>query len=86
MQERRRDGGAVEQLLRENERDRDGVGHEVFARHPLLSPVRGRAEAERPLDQIEIEPVGVPLEHGAQIRGQVGQRSGHNNPALAKLT
>ena len=85
VQQRRGDGGAVEQLLRENERDRDGVGDEVFARHPLLSPMGGRAEAERPLDQIEIEAVGVPLEHGAQIRGQVGQRSGHSSPALAKL-
>ncbi len=86
VQERRRDGGAVEQLFRENEGDRDGVRHEVFARHSLLSPMRGRAEAKRPLDQIEIEAVGVPLEDGAQIRGQVGQRAGHSNPALAKLT
>ena len=40
-------------------------------RHALLAPVRGRAEAERPIDQLEIEPIGVPLQHGPEVGGEV---------------
>ena len=86
VQQRRGDGGAVEQLLGQNERDGDAVGDEILARHPLLAPMRGRAEAERPLDQIEIEAIGVPLEHRPEVGGEVGQGSGHSSPAVAKLT
>ena len=88
VQQRGRDGGAVQQLLGQDQRDGDGVGDEVFARHPLLAPVRGRAEAERPVDQLEVEPVGVPLEHGPEVgQPRSGQGcSGHSSPAAAKLT
>ena len=66
--------------------DRDAVGDEVLAGHPLLTPVRGRAEAERPVDQLEVEPVGVALQHGAQVGGaRSGSGSGHSSPAVAKL-
>ena len=69
------------------ERDRDAVGDEVLARHPLLAPVRGRAEAERPLDQLEVEPVGVPLQHRPEIGGEVEQRfRSQQSCASAKLT
>ena len=65
---------------------RDAVGDEILARHPLLAPVRGRAEAERPVDQLEIEPIGVTLEHRPEIGREVRQGSGHSRPAVAKLT
>jgi hypothetical protein len=47
------------------------VGDEVLARHPLLPAVGGRAEAERSIHQLEVEPVGVALEHRPQIRSEL---------------
>ena len=32
-----------------------------------------RAEAERPIDQLEVEAVGVPLEHGPEVGREIGQ-------------
>src|SRR5688572_20233583 len=93
MQEGRHDGSAVQQLLGQNQRHGDGMRDEVFTRHALLTPVRGRAEAERPLDQLEVKAVGVALEHRPEIGRKLGERPGyrslgsrHNNPAAAKLT
>ena len=86
VQQRRRDRGAVEELLGEDQGHGDAVGDEILARHPLLAPVRGRAEAERPLDQIEVEAVGVTLEHRPEVGRDVRQGSGHSRPAVAKLT
>ena len=76
----------VQELLRQDEGDRDAVGDEVLARHPLLTPVRGRAEAEGAVDQIQVQPIGVPLQHRPEVGRQVGQGRGHSNPAVAKLT
>ena len=77
VQQRGGDGGAVEQLLRQDQGHRDAVGDEVLARHPLLAPVGGRAEAEGPIDEIEVQPIGVPFQHGRAGRGRVraGSRS-----------
>jgi hypothetical protein len=86
VQQRGRDGGGVEELLGQDERDRDAVGDEILARHPLLPPVRGRAEAQGPIDEIEVQAIRVPLEDGAQVGGEVGQGTGHSSPAVAKLT
>ena len=77
VQQRGGDGGGVEQLLGEDERDRDAVGDEVLARHPLLAPVGGRAEAEGPIDQVHVQPVGVLLQHGREVRGEFGEGRGH---------
>ena len=63
----------VEQLLGEDEGHGDSVGDEIFPRHPFLAPVGGRAEPKRPLDQLEVEPVGVTLQHGPQIGSELGQ-------------
>ena len=82
VQERRGNGGAVEELLGENERHRDGVRDEVLARHPLLAPMSRRTEAERPLDQVEVEAVGVPLQHGTQVRRKLGQGARHRAPVV----
>ncbi len=93
VQQRGGDGGTVQQLLRQNEGDGNSVGHEVFARHALLPAVSGRAEAERPIHQLQVEPVGMALQHRAKLRCQLGCCSGnrclrscHNSPAVAKLT
>ena len=81
MQERCRDRGGIEQLLREDLRHRDTVRDEILARHPLLAPVRGRAEAERTVEQLEVEPVAVRLQRPPEFRrcfGEVGRtRYGH---------
>ena len=86
MQQGGHDGGAVQQLFRQDQRHGDGVGNEILSRHPLLAAVGGRAEAERTLDQLEVESVGVPLEHRTQIRGERRKSSCHRSPAAAKLT
>jgi hypothetical protein len=74
VQQRGRDGSAVEQLLGQDQRDGDGMGDEIFARHALLAAVGGRAEAERPVHQLQVQAVGVTLEHGPQLgrEGEVG--------------
>jgi hypothetical protein len=77
VQQRRSDGGAVEQLLGEDQRDGDAVGDEVLARHPLLTPVGGRAEAQGPIDEIEVQPVGVSVQDGRQRGRELGQCRGH---------
>jgi hypothetical protein len=77
VQQRGGDGGAVEQLLRQNEGHGDAVGDEVLTRHPLLAPVGGRAEAEGPIDEIEVQPIGVPFQHGHQVGCELGQGRGH---------
>ena len=85
VQQGRRDRGRVGQLLRQDHRHGNAVGDEVLARRPLLPPVRRRADAQGPLDQVQIEPVRVPREHRAEIGRQVERRSGHRSPAVAKL-
>jgi hypothetical protein len=81
VQESCRDRGGIEQLFREDLCHGDAVRDEVLARHPLLSPVRGRAEAERTVEQLEIEPVAVRLQQPPEFRrcfGEVGRtRYGH---------
>jgi hypothetical protein len=47
--------------------------------------VGGRAEAEGPLDQVEIEPVGVTLEHRPQIGRDIRQGSGHTSSWVARV-
>ena len=54
VQQRRRDRGGIQQLLRQDQGDRDTVGDEILARHPLLPPVGGRAEAEGAIDEIDV--------------------------------
>jgi hypothetical protein len=76
VQQRRGDGGAVEELLGEDEGHGDAMGYEVLARHPLLPPVRGRAVAKRAVDQLEVEPVGVTLQHRPELGGGVVQELG----------
>jgi hypothetical protein len=41
--------------------------------------VGGRAEAERPLDKVEVESVRVPIEHRPEIGREVRQGSGHTS-------
>jgi hypothetical protein len=48
------------------------MGHEILAAHPLLAPMRSGTEAERPIDQLEVQAIGVLLEYGSQIRSQIG--------------
>ena len=79
------DGGGVELQLGQDERDRDAVGDEVLARHPLLAPVRGRAEAEGPVDQVHVQPVGVLLQHGREVGGEFGEGRGHGVLGLGPL-
>ncbi len=86
VQQRGSDGCAVEQLLGQDQGDGDSVGDEILPRHPLLAPMRGGAEAQRPLDQLEIQTVGVLLQDGPKIRSQGRECSSHNSPAVAKLT
>ena len=82
VQQGGRDRGAVQQLLGQDQGDGDGVGDEILARHPLLAPVGGRAEAERPIDQLQVEPVGMALQHGPEVRARGrARRSGHSSPA-----
>ena len=59
--------------LGQDEGDGDRVGDEVLTRHSLLPAVGGRAVAERPVDQLEIEPVGMALEHRPELGGGIGQ-------------
>ena len=56
--------------------DRDGVGDELLPAHPLLAPVRRHAEPQRPVDQVEIEPVAVLVERRAEFRGNLGDGGG----------
>ena len=86
VQQRSSDGGAVQELLGQYQRDGNGVGDKVLTRHSLLTAVRGRAEAEGAVDQLQIEPVGVPFEHRPQVRREIRQRTSHSSPAVAKLT
>ena len=85
VQQRGRDRGTVEQLLRQDHGDGDAVGDEILARHPLLAPVGGRAEAEGPIDEIEVQPIGVPFQHGHQVGCELGQGRGQGNVSSRPL-
>ena len=77
VQQCRGDRGGIQQLLRQDQGDRDAVGDEILARHPLLPPVGGRAEAEGAIDEIDVQPVGVPLQHDHEVGGELGEDRGH---------
>jgi hypothetical protein len=85
VQEGRHDGRGVGQLLDQGRGDGDAVGDEVLARLALLAPVGGRAEAQRTVDQLEIEPVGVAREQRPEFGRDVRKGAGQSNPAAAKL-
>jgi hypothetical protein len=61
------------------------VGDEVLARFPLLTPMGGRAEAERLVDQLEVKPVGVARQERPELGRDFGESDGQSNPAAAKL-
>ena len=81
VQQRGDDGGRVEQLFHQGLGDRDGMLDEVLARHPLLAPVGRGAEPEGAIDLLEIQPVGVALEEGPEIRCDVRQGTSHGTPS-----
>ena len=81
VQQGRADRGGVEELFHQSLGDGDRMLNEVLARHPLLTPMRRRTEAQRPIDLLQIEPVGVPLQQGTEVGGNVGQGTGHRSPA-----
>jgi hypothetical protein len=72
VEQRGHNCGGIQQLLGQDHCHGDGMGHEVLARHPLLPPMRRSAEAEGPIDELEIEPVGVALEHRPEIGSKLG--------------
>ncbi len=77
------DGRGVEQLLGQDLCHRDAVRNEVLARHALLAPVGGRAEAERTVEQLEVEPVAVRLQQAPKFRRCVGEvRTGDSHRNL----
>ena len=79
VEQRGGDGRRVQQLLGQDLGDRDAVGDEILTRHPLLAPMGGRAEAEGPIDEIEVQPVGVPIQDGRQRGSELGQGRGHGS-------
>ena len=85
VEQRGRDRGRVEKLIDENGRDRDAVRDELFARHPLLTPMGRRAEGQRPVDQRDVEPLRVLGKRGAKVGNRVKRRSSHSSPWVAKL-
>ena len=71
VKQRGHDGGGIEELADQDRGHGNAVGDEFLAAHPLLAPVRARAEAERAIDQLEIEPVGVSLQRGPEVGSKV---------------
>ena len=85
VEQRGRDRGGIEELTDQDGGDRDAVGDELLPAHPLLAPVGARAEAEGPVDQVEIEPVGMLVEGGAKFGSDLESDFAHRRPWLAKL-
>jgi hypothetical protein len=79
------DGGGIDELADQDGGDRDAVGDELLPAHPLLAPVGARAEAEGAVDQLEVEPIGVPFQRGPELGGQIEQGFTHRSPRVAKL-
>ena len=85
VQQRRHDRGGIEKLTDQDGGHGNAVRDKLLPAHPLLAPVGARAVAERAVDQLEIEPVGVTLQRGPKIGGKVQQRFVHSSPRVAKL-
>ncbi len=83
VQQRGRDGDGVHLVIQQDARHGHGMGNEVVARHPLLTPVSLSPEAVRSFHELEIDAVR-PFGHGRRkSRVDLGDGSGHNNPASA---